>query len=254
MKTFNKFTRVLAFTTAVLVVQAALISSAHAYLFTTSKVELLYGSDFARGTDFADADEGVFTFANATGWKWGDSFLFFDTANFDDNLGDPGSTHLEWGVRYRFSKGGGPIKGVFGMVQLDWDSGRFANKITRMAGVSADWNVPGFRFVKTNILLRDDPEFDGSSVQFTLVWNKGFKIGEQNFSFEGFADWTASEGKKSAAPFGGYSESNLLTQPQLLWHPTKNFGVGIEYQYWQNRIGEKDVDEKVPQIMGRWTF
>ena len=43
-------------------------------------------------------------------------------------------------------------------------------------------------------------------------------------------------------------------QPQLVWHATKHFGMGIEYQYWQNRIGVEGVNEKSPQIMARWTF
>ena len=114
-----------------------------------------------------------------------------------------------------------------------------------MAGISFDWNVPGFKFVKTHLQYRDDPTLDGSSVQFNLVWNKSFKLGDADFSFEGFLDWTTSEGAGA---------SNLLMQPQLVWYATKHFGMGIEYQYWQNRIGVEGVNEKSPQIMARWTF
>ncbi len=252
MKNFNKLIGIIAYITAALAVQTTLVTSANAVTYSSTKVEALYGYDYLRGPDFSEVDEGVLTVVNATGFTWGDSFFFLDSANFDD-IDGTGGTHLEWSVRYRVSKGSGSIKGVYGIAQIDWDSGEFANKVTRMGGVSLDWDVPGFRFVKTNLQHRNDPDFEGNSVQFTLVWNKAFKIGAQNFSFEGFADWTSSEGEKSAAPFD-YSESNLLTQPQIVWHPTKNFGLGIEYQYWKNRIGRDGVDEKAPQILARWTF
>ena len=214
--------------------------------FSTTKVEALYGFDYKRGPGFSEVDEAILTIANATGFTWGDSFFFLDTSNFDDDDGT-GGTHMEFGPRYRFKKfeEGGAIKAFYGIVQIDWDSGQFANKVTKMAGLSLDWNVPGFRFVKTHLQFRDDPTFDGTSLQFNLVWNKGFKIGEENFSFEGFLDYTTSEGA---------SESSLLTQPQIMWHPTKHFALGLEYQYWQNRIGIDGLDEEAPQIIARWTF
>ena len=80
------------------------------------------------------------------------------------------------------------------------------------------------------------------------MWNKGFKLGGQKFSFEGFLDYTTGEG----SGFG--SESNTLTQPALVWHATKHLGLGIEYQYWQNRLGIDGLDEEVPQLMARFTF
>lgn len=219
-------------------------SGAQAAKWSSTKVEVLYGFDYKRGANFAEDDQAILTVANATGFSWGDSYFFLDTSNVD-NDDATGGTHMEFGPRLRFWKGDGAVKAMYGIAQIDWDSGKFANKVTKMAGFSLDWNVPGFKFVKTHVQYRDDPTLDGNSVQFNLVWNKGFKIGEQNFSFEGFADWTSSEGR---------SESNLLTQPVLMWHPSKNLGLGVEYQYWKNRIGIKGLDEKAPQIIGRWTF
>lgn len=227
-----------------LLVLGAMASGAQAATYSSTKVELLYGFNFARGENFSEVDQGVFTVANATGFSWGDSYFFLDTSNFDDD-DNTGGTHVEWGPRYRFWQGDGALKAFFGIAQIDWDSGPFTNTVTKMGGLSLDWEVPGFRFIKTHLQLRDDPSFDGTSVQFTLVWDKAFKIGNQDFSFEGFLDWTSSEGE---------SASNLLTQPQLVWHPTKHFGLGLEYQYWKNRIGRDGIDEKAPQIMARWTF
>ncbi|WP_435274001.1 hypothetical protein ACMAZF_11630 [Psychrobium sp. nBUS_13] len=225
------------------------VTNAQASVWSSSKVEVLYGQDFARGFNGADQDEATFTFANATGFKWGDTFIFADVNKADDT-DKTGGTHLEFSTRYRFFKpeDSSVIKGVYGIVQGDMTSNAFVQKVVPMIGGSLDWNVPGFRFFKTHLQYRNDPTKSGSSVQVNLVWNKSFTIGEENFSFEGFADWTSGEGE------GFGSESNLIMQPQLLWHANKSIAVGIEYQYWKNRLGIDGRDEKVPQIMVRWTF
>jgi len=241
------------FKTATAAVALALGVSAgtQAAVWSSTKVELLYGYDYKRGPGFAEVDEAIFTIANASGLTWGDSFFFSDVTDFDDRDGTS-ANHMEFGPRLSllrtFGDGQwkeGPIKDIYAIVQIDYDNNPFSNKWTGMGGASVDWNVPGFRFVKTHVQYRDDPTKSGSSIQFNLVWNKGFKVGEQNFSFEGFLDWTSSEGN---------GESNLLTQPQLLWHANKHIAVGIEYQYWQNRLGIDGLDEKAPQLMVRWTF
>jgi nucleoside-specific outer membrane channel protein Tsx len=139
----------------------------------------------------------------------------------------------------------GLLKDVYVIVQSDIDSNKFDRKVTLMGGLSADWNVPGFMFFKTNVQYRDDPKLDGDSVQGTLVWNAPFTIKGQKFSFEGFLDYTSSEGT---------SRTNLLTQPQLLWHVTENIAAGIEYQYWHNMYGIDGRTESLPQALVRWTF
>lgn len=225
------------------------ITTVQAATFSSTKIELLYGQDYARGVNGADADEAIFTIANATGFTWGDSFFFADVTGINDSE-NTGGTHMEFSTRYRVwtSENAGVIKGAYGIVQADITSNAFVEKIVPMVGGSLDWSVPGFKFVKTHVQYRDDPKKDGSSVQFNLVWNTAFTLGDENFSFEGFADWTSGEGE------GFGSEDNLLIQPQLVWLVNKSIGVGIEYQYWKNRLGIDGRDEKVPQIMVRWTF
>ncbi|TWX71176.1 outer membrane protein OmpK [Colwellia sp. C1TZA3] len=244
----NKITTAIATSTLLVGLVGAAVT-AHASVWSSTKVEGLYGQDYARGFNGADKDEAIFTFANATGFTWGDTYLFVDVTNIN-HADDTSGTHLEFGPRYRFFKpeNNSVVKGVYGIVQADMTSNRFTTKIVKMAGASLDWNIPGFKFVKTHVQYRNDPTKEGSSVQFNLVWNKSFTISDQNFSFEGFLDWTSGEGE------GFGSESNVLVQPQLLWHANKSLAVGVEYQYWKNRLGIEGRDESVPQIMVRWTF
>lgn len=221
--------------------------TAHAATFSSTKVEVLYGQNYARGFNGADKDEAIFTITNATGFTWGDSYFFADVTGINDDE-NTGGTHLEFSTRYNVWKAadGGIVKGAYGIAQADITSNKFVSKIVPMGGASLDWAVPGFKFFKTHLQYRDDPTLDGSSVQFNLVWNSSFKLGEEDFSFEGFADWTSGEGTGNKA--------NFLMQPQLLWHVNKSVAVGIEYQYWKNRLGIDGRDESVPQIMARWTF
>lgn len=214
--------------------------------FSSTKAEFLYGWNYER-----KSKEGfILTLANVTGWNYGDSFFFIDVGNVDDREETDG-VHMEWGPRLSLLRtvGSGArdgfLKDFYIIGQTDIDANRFTNKVTLMGGLSVDLNVPGFLFFKTHVQYRDDPTFDGGSVQFSLVWNAPFKIGNQKFSFEGFLDYTTDEGD---------SKNNLLTQPQLLWHATDNIALGIEYQYWYNRLGIDGLTESTPQIMARWKF
>lgn len=240
-------------------VKALIISSmllfglqAQAYKFSTSKVELLHGNYEER----SGSEQQLFTFANATGFSKGDTFFFIDVDDFG-NASETGGIHAEFNARVSiprtFGVGlkGGVLKDTYLVGQLDFDGNAFNRTTSHMAGIGADWKVPGFRFVKTNLLHRDDPGKSGSSAQFQLIWNKGFNLGKHKFSFEGFADWTSGEGDNFP---GNANVTNFHTQPVLLWHATKNLGLGLEYQYWNNRIGRDDLDESTPQLLLRFTF
>ena len=214
-------------------------------LWHNTYAEFLYGFGYERDPE----DQAILTLKHASGWGVADTFFFMDIGGIDDD--DSGSDHLEWNVRLSIPRvlgketGKGFFKDFLVSAQIDVDRNQFNQRRTDMFGVWFDFNVPGFRFVKFGINHRDDPNFSGSSEQFTLVWNKAFKIGDANFSFEGFADYTTEEGD---------SESNFLTQPQLLWHVNERVAVGLEYQYWDNRLGIKGNDESAPQIMLRWSL
>ncbi len=239
----------------------------NAAVFSSTKVEALYGDYDERGAPGADGDpvgdkQGILTIANASGFKYGDSYLFADIVDVDDKDETDG-IHLEFGPRLSLVRafGGQPSAGVikdfYLIAQGDFDGNRFTQKTTLMGGISTDLNLPGFVFFKVHLQYRDDPQFDGDSLQLNLVWNAPFSIGGAKFSFEGFADWTTDEGDKPAADYVGppvFSKTNLLVQPQLLWHITPHVGLGIEYQYWKNRLGIDGRDESTPQIMLRWTF
>ncbi len=162
---------------------------ANAAVFSSTKVELLYGDYEERG----DEKQGIFTFANASGFKYGDSYFFVDAVDVDDR-DETGGMHLEFGPRLSLVRafGGKPSDGFFKdfylITQADLDANAFNQRTTLMGGISTDLNLPGFAFFKVHLQYRDDPEYDDESVQLNLVWNAPFSIGGAKFSFEGFAD------------------------------------------------------------------
>ncbi|WP_136248234.1 outer membrane protein OmpK [Halomonas borealis] len=237
-----------------------LTQTASAALYSTTKVEALYGWNYE---DTADAgfpidneNHAILTVANATGWTYGDSFFFVDVTNLDqgrDGENDFGGAHAEWNLRGNIGKtlgvdlSAGPVTGLYVSGQLDIDRNRTVNKTTHLAGLSADLAVPGFQFFKVFAMYRNDESAsaEGSSEQYTAAWNLPFTLVGASFSFEGFVDYITDEGDL---------EDQLLTQPQLVWHATEHLGVGLEYQYWENKFGLADTDESHPQAMVRWTF
>ncbi|RTR07040.1 outer membrane protein OmpK [Halomonas nitroreducens] len=237
-----------------------LAQGASAALYSTTKVEALYGWDYedeaGAGFPIDNEEHAILTVANATGWTYGDSFFFADFTNLDQGREDEqdfGSTHAEWNLRGNIGKATGldlafgPVTGLYVTGQLDLDRNAATRKTTHLAGLSADLAVPGFRFFKVYAMYRDDESeaAGGSSAQYTAAWNLPFRLGGADFSFEGFIDYITEEGEL---------EAQLLTQPQLVWHATDNLGVGLEYQHWENKFGLEDTDESFPQAMVRWTF
>ncbi|MDR5865470.1 outer membrane protein OmpK [Halomonas koreensis] len=233
---------------------------ASAALYSTTQVEALYGWGYedtaGAGFNIDNEDHAILTVVNATGWTYGDSFFFADFTNLDQGTQDEqdhGSTHAEWGLRGNIGKttgldlSAGPLENLYVIGQLDLDRNSSTRKTTHLAGLSADFDVPGFAFVKLHAMYRNDDSdaAEGSSEQYTLVWNAPFTIGGADFTFEGFLDYITEEGDL---------EQQLLTQPQLVWHATEHLGIGIEYQHWENKFGLEDTDESLPQAMVRWTF
>lgn len=227
---------------AALTLATALVGSpALAARFSLSKAELLSG----RGYERANADAVIFTFAHAAGWDWGDTFFFFDVGSVEQ-LGQYGGVHMEISTRWRLApaESDATVAGVFLIGQLDLDRNKVVTKTTPMVGLSLDWRIPGFRFVKTTVQYRDDPKLAGNGFQATLAWNAHFGSRDQ-WSFEGFADYTGAEG--DARP-------HLHSQPQLLYHASERVAIGVEYQYWRNRLGIDGLHERCPQLMLRWKF
>ena len=77
-------------------------------------------------------------------------------------------------------------------------------------------------------------------------WARPFHDGK--FSIEGHAEYIGSRTNE----FGGDVEAWILAQPQFRINLNDYIAIGIEYQYWMNKLGDKDTDESAVQALLVW--
>jgi nucleoside-specific outer membrane channel protein Tsx len=225
-------------------------STALSVLYGTKNQGITFNPDTATLEGF-DQDKTIFTLEHASAWKYGDNFFFFDIGQpFDVDT----SIYGEWHPRLSFGKMTGNnfgfafVKDVLIATELNVnDGGR-----VYLYGAGFDLDIPHFQFFSLNIYIRNDPSIEEETTyQISPAWNIPFTLGSAKFEFRGFLDYAGS---------AGTSEANFLAQPQLLLDlgsfsdKPGNLYAGIEYQYWTNKYGIKDIDENYVQFMGKWIF
>jgi hypothetical protein len=153
--------------------------------------------------------------------------------------------------------GGGFIKDVGIILGFNWAAD--ANVKKYLPGVRLSLDLPGFAFANLDIMAYlDDSEgavsggapSEDSSFLIDFNWARPFKIGESNFSIEGHIEYAGERDNE----FGGQVESWILAQPQFRWYPRENIALGIEYQFWQNKLGDPATDESAVQALFVWKF
>ena len=206
-------------------------------LWTNNSISLLQGTNFKVTGDEAS----TLTIEHASGWSFGDLFMFFDVTDFKDNPNDKTGWYGEISPRFSLNK--------LGLVSLENDSfisdvsisinyERGKNGVEAMLlGGGIDFKIPNFTFVKLNIYARKDTGLGAGfdDAQITLAWNKPFTVGNQKFLIDGFMDYIIGWGPKSA---------NVHFVPQVKWDMGNAFGAkpdkfyfGAEIDYWSNKFG-----------------
>lgn len=218
------------------------MSSAHAadsiLQWKTTNVQVLHGEDYKLGAK----ERTIFTLEHANGFKYGDNYFFMDYTK------DQNATYGEWTPRLSLSKmtgadlSFGPIKDISLAGVIEFPSGM---DIRDGYGIGIDWKVPGFQYVKTNILNRDDPRFDGRAGLVTLAWGANWHLGEVPVRFEGYCDFQEAEGSwnswTNCAP-------RLFLDVGYFAGNKGHFFAGFEYQYWDKKFGVDGVKEDVLQL------
>lgn len=230
-------------------------SSANAATWSSSNIQILSGDSYELGEE----KRTIFTFENALGWKYGDSFIFIDVT---EPMDTGTAYYSEFSPRFSLAKitGSdytfGTIKDVMISTTLEMGQGTRGTLI----GVGLPLEISGFAFANFNFYLRDSErdfvtEQTDTGYQITLSWKRPFMIGSTSWSFEGFFDYAWGE-------TGGSSpkEDNIVTAPRLLmdlgslWGSPGAVEAGIEHQIWRNKFGIDGVDEDVTQIMVKLIF
>lgn len=228
------------------------------------------------------ADSTILTFQHAGGWEYGDNFFFIDhsrhsvknNANFP--VDDSSEFYGEWYSTFSLSAISGKDFS-FGVVK---DIGivagfNFAPEVDSnwfLPGVRFSLDLPGFAFAQialTSYIHQGGGSADSSA--FTVVdeetsymvdfsWDYPFKLGDASWNITGHLEYI--DGRERTSSFGTSELSSwILFQPQvrldageLLGAKAGRLFVGIEYQYWKNKLGEKGTDDNAVQLLGVWRF
>lgn len=229
-------------------------STLQAFEWGATNVQYLKGNDYVNpfvpeSSPDREFDQDIMTVEHANGWKYGDNFFFVDVSSPSQSNPNP-SVYFEYAPRISSKKTlGVDYGGLVADVLLSTQYNAASGFPVYLYGAAVDLNLPGFNFFQTNFYVRDDRNLEGTSFQATVVWSMTFKAGV-DWDFAGFIDYATEEGDKAT----GLSEANLLTQPAILAKLTPELGVGLEYQYWSNKLGVKDANESLPQLLVKVQF
>ncbi len=234
----------------------------HAFQWSNTELHLQYGNlevpTFAGG---GDATHLIYTLQHASGWKYGDNFLFVDVMDARHPVFQDADIYGEWYSNFSLGKiagnkpGGGIVTDIGFIAGINYADDAKVRKYA--AGVRLALDLPGFAFANLDTLAL----FDGSrgvaaggapkeDETFTIDFNFGrpFKIGGSSFSLQGHIEYRHGPDNE----IGGKAKSWILAQPQLRWNPTDRIAVGIEYQFWLNKLGDGATDESAVQALLVW--
>jgi hypothetical protein len=228
------------------------------------------GSKFAEPFGSNDIKKNIVNLNHVSGYKLGSNFFNADFLMSDEK--DPagaGSTNgaQEVYIVYRHTldleKLGagplkfGPVRGIGATLGFDvnakTDAGYNSKKRMLVIGPTFFMDVPGFLNIGLYWLKESNAPYNTFSkvstprysykghAMLNLAW--GIPLGKDTgLSFAGFANFIDSKGKNE---FGGDTAAETNIDGQVMYDVSSlagakgKFLVGIEYQYWKNKFGNK---------------
>ena len=233
--------------------------------FSQTEFHLQYGK---HKNPFSTATQQtfVFTVQQAAGWKLGTSFFFIDYRDDDKRDGfNDRDFYGEWYPTLSLGKltnkelRVGPIRD-FALI-AGVNVGSDAKVVKYLPGLRASWDLPGFAFLNTDLtayiddntgVAGDAPKED-NSFMLDVNWALPINVGSLSLAIVGHAEYLGGRTNER----GKNVKHSILAQPQFTWDLGKVIGapdqlmVGIEYQYWLNKLGT-DEDESTVQLLVVW--
>jgi nucleoside-specific outer membrane channel protein Tsx len=235
-----------------------------------NSLSYLYGENFQRMNFNAEQQrtQTTFTFEHASGWKWGDLFYFADyisadnvqaRGNFDNRTFRKDEKdsfyYMEFSPRVSLSwltgqkLTAGPLKDVLAAFTYEKGNGGPGTE-NYLYGVGLDWNVPGFRYFKTNLyqvkinnhVFFADRDSNGYATQLTVSAAYPFSVGQQDFLVDGFLDWRSPSSDAGTQTSVGSSIQVKWDAGKALFGKERQLYVGTEVNMWHNKYGVKPVD------------
>ncbi len=149
--------------------------------WNSTNIQLLRGGEYELGSQ----QRTIMTIEHANRWSYGDFYIFGDKDWRD--VGDS-AYYFEPTLRVSFNKlygeklTSGIVKDVFIAGQIEKPKGQ---RPRTLIGLSADLDVAGFRFFKTMLFLRDNPDLVGDTINLLLLGTIHLVLLESTFSPKG---------------------------------------------------------------------
>ena len=209
------------------------------------------------------ANHVIYTLQHASGWKYGDTFFFVDVLDSQESGSQDFDVYGEIYANLSLGKMGGqpvafgPVSDVGLIGGGNWSADAKVRKYA--AGIRFAFGLDGFAFANLDMMALVDrsegiasggapSEDDTVLVDFNFA--RPFTIGAAEFSVEGHIEYVGERSNE----LGGKVESWILAQPQLQWHVTERIAIGIEYQFWMNKLGDASTDESAIQALLVWSL
>ena len=246
------------------VLALSLPCSIEAAEWSSTELHLQFGRldvpSFAGG---GSADHLIYTLQHASRWKYGNLFFFVDVqdsreSGFQDfDAYGEAYANLSLGRISGKPLAFGPVSDIGLIGGFNWSADSKVRKYA--AGVRLVLDLKGFAFSNLDVTALMDrskgiasggaPSQD-DTVVVDFNFGRPFKIGGADFSIEGHIEYAGERTNE----LGGKVESWILAQPQLQWHLSERIAVGIEYQFWMNKLGDGSTDESAVQALFVWEF
>ena len=245
--------------------------------WSNTEIQWIYG-DIQAPSNQSETKTSTFTLVNASGGDGWDTFFFIDRAtyNYDSQPGNNNEFVSKFFANYSLSAlldtdlSTGLLKDVG--LTAGFKHAPEVDSLWIMPSLRLDFDLPGFRFANVRLGYYKH-QWGGSqeanhfsvldetdSYMINFVWDYPFEIGSSKWNIGGFVEYIA--GNTQISNFGVTKKSSwVLAQPQIrldlghsLGHEAGKLFVGIEYQFWQNKLGNPAVDESAPQLLLAWSF
>ncbi len=225
---------------------------------------------FLRGHNFelGDNDRTEITWENASGFKYGDLFMWFevtDTQQGTNNTANAAyygefSPRISLGKIFNFKNQKRFIQDI--LISNTFEFGRSASGVSRarLHGIGFDLKIPYSAFFQFNFYLKNSPDKDGTTFQTTIAYMFPIKLGEKlNFQYSAYIDiihGAEGEGSTYTAPYS-HTGQQFLYDLGANWGEKNNYLIGIEYQWWDRKYGipaPRGPVENVIKYMFKWIF
>lgn len=228
----------------------------HAAEWSDNSIGYRYGRNFAEPFVGTGIGKNIFNFTHVSGYKYGTNFLNIDLLQSSAKNTSAQEAYVVYRNTLDFGKISGkslqfgPVRSLGATVGIDWNTktGDSYGSRKRMFvfGPTVMFDVPGF--LNASLLIKREsnhPKFIENRYSYkthpmlSLTW--GIPLGSSKFSFEGYANYSASKGKNET---GGPTSPELDLSPMVMYDASELVGltpkklrVGLAYQYWHNKFG-----------------